>query len=113
MTGAPGRAGLSAVACLLAAMPDPGAEVELRRQLAREAYERGVADGWRQGYERAAADMADQWREPSKRIARGGTPYRELERRRWTVRGDQRDRETFGQPHPDDRIPPSGREAAA
>ena len=105
--------GTSAVAELLAALSDPLVEIELRHQLAHEAYERGRADGWRQGYESAEADMAGRWRAASQRIARGGISYRELEARRWVLRGEQRDRETFGQPHPDDRVSRSGQEAAA
>jgi hypothetical protein len=85
---------------LLDALPDPLAEVKLRRQLAREAYERGRADGWRQGYARAEADMARRWQEIAGPIARGGITYQELEARRWGPGG----RERFGDPRPEDRI---------
>ena len=43
-------------------------------------------------------------------VARGGPAYAEIERKRWTVRGEQRTRETFGQPHPGDYL---GRDGAA
>jgi hypothetical protein len=95
-----------AMAGLLAVTPDPLAEIKLRRQLVREAYKSGEADGWRRGYEDAETDMARRWNKIAAPIARGGPLYEELVRRRLTVWGEQRDWETFGQPHPNDRMLP-------
>lgn len=97
---------------IAAVLIDPAAEVELRRQLAREAaadaYERGLVDG-------AAAQAASY-----KRRLLGMYDDARLEALRWTVlcrdcrrngrresctRCEVRDRETFGLPHPDDHIP--------
>lgn len=94
-------AGWRMVAALLDALPDPLPEIRLRRQLASEAYERGRADGWREGYERAEADMARRWREIARPIARGGITNRELESRRWGSGG----RKHFADPRPGDRGP--------
>jgi ribosome-binding ATPase YchF (GTP1/OBG family) len=92
------------VAALVAAMPDPAAETELRRQLAREAYELGHSAGWREGRE---ALLREQ--ELAARVATGlieaiaaGPTFAEMEARRWTVRGEPRTRSAFGEPHPDD-----------
>jgi hypothetical protein len=94
--------GTSAAADLLAAMPDPGAELELRRQLTREAYASAWADGWRQGYESGARLLERQWPSVAAPVVSDRPDYAELVRRRLTVHGEQRDRETYGQPHPDD-----------
>ncbi len=98
---------LSAVAALLDAMPDPRAEVELRRQLCREAYERGRADGWRAGYERGARLLEATWPAVSATVTAGGPSHAELEARRWGPGG----REHFGDPRPGDRF--LGLEAAS
>jgi hypothetical protein len=100
---------LRKLAELLDAFPDPLAEVKLRRQLAREAYERGRTDGYRQGYERAEADMARRWREIAEPIGRGGIAHKELEVRRWGPGG----REHFSDPRPDDFAPRIRQESAA
>jgi hypothetical protein len=99
----------SAVTPPLDVLPDPDSEVELRRQLAREAYERGRADGWRQGYERAEADMARRWREIAEPVARGGITHSELETRRWGPGG----RDHFGDPRAGDRYPSRSRRLEA
>lgn len=96
------------LAGLVDALPDPASEVKLRRQLAREAYERGQIDGWRQGYERAEADMARSWRALAESIARGGITNSELEERRWGPGG----REHFGDPRPGDHFPRKADSAA-
>lgn len=112
MTEAPGRAGgMRAVAELLATMPDPRAELELRRQLAREAYERGRADGWREGYERGARLLEAEWPSVVAPVTADRPDYAGLERLRWMLRGEQRTRETFGRPHPGDF--PGRKETAA
>lgn len=64
----------------------------------RAAYLAGHADG--RAAERLEADQA--WAARPARIARDGLALEDLERHRWTVRGDSRTRDTFGQPHPDD-----------
>jgi hypothetical protein len=72
----------------------------LRRLLAAEL------DAWRAGYaagcadERRASDRAWAARPPFKVL--DGPDLAELEAARWNVRGEQRTRETFGLPHPDD-----------
>jgi hypothetical protein len=95
-----GRAGAwGAVAALLAAQPDPEAEIALRRQLCREAYERGRADGWRLGYERGARLLEAEW--PAVVAPLWEPSLAELERRRWGPAG----RERFGERRPGDRFP--------
>ena len=84
------------------------AEVRLRDRVAREAYERGLADGRRDGYEQAAAD----WK-VTLGADPGGVTHAELERRRWSVRGERRTRETFAEPHAADYTPRSQCRTAA
>ena len=78
-------------------------------------------DAWREGYAAAAAQFAEhEARGYARAVAdvkaaqhglyshlRG---LREIEERRWTVRGQQRTRKTFGRPHPADY--PGKRDAA-
>jgi hypothetical protein len=52
---------VTSIGNLLAVLPDPLAEIELRRQLAREAYDRGRTDGWHEGHEAAEREMAERW----------------------------------------------------
>jgi hypothetical protein len=80
------------------------AEAELRDRVARDAYERGRADGLREGYARAVAD----WK-VTVGADLGGLAHSELQRRRWGPGG----REHFGDPRPGDFTPRSRREAAA
>lgn len=79
-------------------------ELWLRRELAAEVrgYERGRAAGYEEGYAASEREMAQCWHEIADPIACGGPSYAELERRRWMLRGEQRTRKTFGQPHADD-----------
>jgi hypothetical protein len=78
----------------------------LRRELAagRRGYERGRRDGYAEGYAEAERDMERRWREFARPMARQlqGPSYAELERRRWTLRGEVRTRETFALSHPGD-----------
>lgn len=97
MTGQAG--GWAAVAVLLAAQPDPGAEVALRRQLCREAYQAGQAEGWRLGYERGARLLEAEW--PAVVAPLAGPSLAELERSRWGPGGRLR----FGERRPGDRFP--------
>lgn len=98
MTGQSGD--LRAVAMLLAAQPDPAAELALRRQLCREAYEDGLAEGWRRGYEYGARLRGAEWPAIIRRLLAG--PSRaEVELFRWGPGGRKR----FGDPRPGDRSP--------
>jgi hypothetical protein len=122
------------LAALVGAL-DPGAEIRYRFQFAREEYERGRADGWREGREDAHREVERDWREMARKVARGGPSHAELEAHRWHVccrpcrlgghragctDCEDRTRETFGEPHPDDyqgvpvaRDEPAGQRAAA
>lgn len=99
MTGQAGD--MRAVAALLAAQPDPGAEFAFWRQLCREAYEHGRADGWRQGYERGARLLEAEWPQIAAVVTPGAPRLAELELLRWGPGG----RERFGDPRPGDRFP--------
>jgi hypothetical protein len=105
MTGQAGD--LNAVAMLLAALPDPLAEVELRRQLCREAYAAGLAEGYRTGYERGARLREAEW--PAVVAPLAGPTRSELEGLRWGPGG----REHFGDPRPGDRLTPTRQKAAS
>jgi hypothetical protein len=73
-----------------------------RRLLAAEirGYDRGHRDGYRCGYAQAEAGMDRRWHEHADPIARSDP--RLLLARRWSLRGEPRTRQTFGQAHPDD-----------
>jgi hypothetical protein len=86
---------------LLSALPDPLTEIELLRQIGRDAYERGRADGWYEGHETAEQEMAERWDRIAQPVARGGIEHDELEARRWGPGG----RQHFGDPRPGDRSP--------
>lgn len=94
----PDVAQLRAVAVLLEVMPDPLAEIKLRRQLCREAFEAGRAEGWREGYDVGARLRAAEW--PRIVAPLCGPTHAELELRRWGPGG----RAHFGDPRPGDRI---------
>lgn len=91
---------------------DPAAEMKLRRQLGRESYQAGRADGYAQG----VTAMAEAY----KRGLKNSYASARREADRWTVlcgscrrngrrddctRCEVRNRETFGLPHPDDYVP--------
>jgi hypothetical protein len=61
-------------------------------------YMRGRADG----YSARAAELERDWQAIARPAANGGPSWAELERKRWTLRGETRTRTTFGLPHPDD-----------
>lgn len=94
------------VAALVASMPDLTAEIELRRQLCREAYQAGRAEGWRAGYEHGARLLESEW--PAVVAPLSGPSLAELELLRWGLGG----REHFGDIRSTDRFGP-GREGAA
>lgn len=64
----------------------------------RAAYSAGYADG--RADERREADRA--WAARPPQIVHDGVTLAAVEARRWELRGEQRTRETFGQPHPAD-----------
>ena len=76
------------------------AELARLRWHGRAEYERGYEAGRRD----ALAEEAASRREAAGLVARAtaGPSHAELERRRWTLRGEHRARETFGRPHPGD-----------
>jgi len=83
------------------------------RSAERDAWQARVDAAWRDGYQAAAAtwhdigygqacaEMARAWHEAASPIAHGPF-FADLERRRWSVRGEPRTRETFRHPHPSD-----------
>jgi len=94
---------------LIDAFADPAAEARYRDRLAAEAYERGRATGAAEEHERQLADEASRRREMAALTpgARRGSRFvsnAETDRCRWVVRGEQRTRQTFGRPHPDDFV---------
>ena len=91
---------LAALTSGLLGVIDPGAEIRYRLQLAREAYQAGVEAG----LARAIGEDEEAWRVAAGRVrVVAASPSRaEVEARRWSVRGEQRTRETFGCPHRDD-----------
>lgn len=90
----------AARAVLLALIPDHAADLSRARQDCREAARDAYRRGYTAGYERGARVIGAQW--PRIAAAADGLSHAELERRRWTLRGEQRTRETFGDPHPAD-----------
>jgi hypothetical protein len=70
--------------------------------VARSEYARGRRGGYERGRRDEAAEMATSWNKIARPIARGGPSFDELERRRWTLRGESRTRRSFSQPHPAD-----------
>jgi hypothetical protein len=95
------------LAALVELLPDPAAEAELRRQLGREAYAAGLAEGYRVGYERGARLRETEW--PAVIAHLDGPTHDELEALRYGPRG----REHFADPRPGDRLPRIPLEAAS
>ena len=98
--------------CTLLALSDERdtwqrAALQREREAFRRGLDEGTGEGWRLGYEAARAEQEAFWHEAASRVARGANDptCAELERRRWTVHGEQRTRATFGRPHPADRRP--------
>ena len=71
-------------------------------QAFRQGWEAGHVAGTDDGRQAEAAERDAEWNAIARPVARGGTAHAELERRRWTVRGEVRTRETYGEPHPGD-----------
>ena len=95
------------VAALVGFLSDPAAELELWRQQCREAYEAGLAEGYRRGYERGARILEAEW--PAIIAPLAGPTHEELEAARFGPGG----REHFGDPRPADRFPRTRLEAAS
>jgi hypothetical protein len=85
------------------------AEVRLWQQLAREAYDAGRADGWREGYERGARLLEAEWPQVVAPVIANRPDHAELELRRWGPGG----RAHFGDPRPGDRYPSRSRRLEA
>jgi hypothetical protein len=68
-------------------------------------YRYGCEHGFLAGYAEAEADMARRWHEHADPIARSDP---QLLRRSWSLRGEPRTRQTFGQGHRDDYDPRMG-----
>ena len=66
-----------------------------------EGWRAGLAEGYGMGREDEGAERDRAWNAIARPASRA-EPLAELERRRWTVRGEPRTRETFSQPHPGD-----------
>lgn len=98
---------LAAVGELLAAMPDPGAEVELWRKLCREMCDAAFAEGWRLGVEHGARVRAAEW--PAIVAPLSAPDQAELELLRYGPGG----REHFADPRPGDMVPPAQLSAAS
>ena len=83
---------------LLALSDERDTQLQLRHRAYREGYAEGARGQWSAGYAAAMADM--------KRVQLGLVDaldlVGDLARRRWTVRGEQRTRDTYGAPHADD-----------
>jgi hypothetical protein len=109
---------VSADLAALAALIDPAAEVAYRRQLGAEAWRDGWRRGYRHGYERGTRLLEAGWPAVVAPVLWNRPDHADLVVRRWHVccrpcrlRGHQpgcaqcedRDRDTFGGPHPGDR----------
>lgn len=87
---------------LLALSDERDVQLALRRRAYMEGWKAGHMAGIGDGRQAEAAERDRAWNAIARPIARGGAAHAELERRRWTVRGEQRTRETYGDPAPGD-----------
>lgn len=87
----------------------PDVDLELVRAAAREAYDAGLAEGWRLGYEHGARLRQTEWPRAIAKLLSGEPSLEELELRRWGPGG----RERFGDPRPSDRLRPTRQKAAS
>jgi hypothetical protein len=74
-------------------------QLRLRLEAYREGYQRGHQAGYAAGRQDLADEFAEAWNDIARPVTRADPA---LQRRRWTLRGEQRTRETFGRPHRDD-----------
>lgn len=86
------------LAALVELLPDPSAEIELRRRLCREAARDAYQRGYYDGYERGARILEAEW--PTVVKGLDGPTHEELE----TLRYGPGRREHFGDPRPGDRF---------
>lgn len=63
----------------------------------------GYIDGYAEGYRARMAEENQEFAATPRTPVIDGTTLAELAAKRWELRGEQRTRETFGQPHPQDR----------
>jgi len=77
-------------------------QIERLAAAAHAADRAGFARGHAVGYSARAAELELDWQAIARPAANGGPSWAELERKRWTLRGEPRTRATFGLPHPDD-----------
>jgi hypothetical protein len=79
----------------------------LRRLLAAEraAWLEGYEAGNRDGYLHGTRQLEAEWRAAVVPVIDRTVRHLDAMGARWTLRGDDRTRETFGQPHPGDRFP--------
>jgi hypothetical protein len=94
----------TAVAELLADSDRRAAQLDAQDRAWRQGFERGFDAGVEVGTGAALEEEAQQRREAAGlvRQATAGPAHAAVMRRRWTVRGEQRTRETFGNSHPAD-----------
>lgn len=74
---------------------------QLRMRLAafRDGYRRGRETGYAKGRRDEAAETDRAWNRIARDVARArDLPHADLERKRWTVRGEPGTRETFSKP---------------
>lgn len=105
MTSIDERAEPITVAAIVASLI--GESDDRARQLGRElaAWRDGYRLGFDAGAEVGRGAEAHERDQAHARLARHvlqGEPLDDVEARRWTLRGEQRTRATFGQPHPAD-----------
>jgi hypothetical protein len=74
-------------------------QLRLRLAAFREGYQFGHEAGYTEGRQDMADELAAAWNRIAGPISRIDPQFL---RRRWSVRGELRDRETFGQPSPGD-----------
>lgn len=93
-----------AVAELLADSDRRAAELDAQARAWRQGYETGFLAGVEVGRGAALQEESDQRREAAGlvRAATAGPAHAAVLRRRWTVRGERRTRESFGNAHPGD-----------
>lgn len=91
-------------AAVLALSDERDRWLHARLGFARYAHQRGYTEGWEAGRRALLEDLATDQRYMLAKLRPvfERPDHAQLERRRWILRGEQRTRETFGQPHPDD-----------
>jgi hypothetical protein len=88
----------AAVAELLDISDERDRHLARRHQAWREGWRLGCAAGYEAGYLQCASDVKRAEHAIYDHLAKAG----DLERARWTLRGQARTRKTFGRPHKDD-----------